>query len=171
MYLNLCSTFLRRTFLPFCHLQCRAGSPRGPRTSAWGTRALTVAHTSVVDVAAPFIRVSSDWEADGASGGPTLQVCTVCPSVRPRCLVPRINIHHVPTAVNPPLPPLFHSFVLFLVCFSHLGSVFVAASMQPQRRKERRRTWTSGQLLLYHCTLYLIVAFSRELKSCAAGKE
>ncbi|XP_075894955.1 C-type mannose receptor 2 [Nelusetta ayraudi] len=40
--------------------------------------------------------------------------------------------------------------------------------MQPERRKEWRRTWTSGQLLLYHCTLYLFVAFSQELRSCSA---
>lgn len=131
----------------------------------------THTHTrSIVDVA-PFIWVSSDWEADGASSGPTLQIGTIRPrSLRGAAAAPGTRFY---TSVRccfffcffflPPLPILSLIFLFW--------KRVVAVSMQPHRRKDSRTTWTNGQLLLYQCTLYLFIAFSRELKSSAAGEK
>lgn len=125
----------------------------------------THTHTHIVDVA-PFILVSSDWEADGAAAVKLTKSASSVLRVALGQLLPRLDF----------FPRLglfcFFYFVFYSCCV--VCACVVVVSMQGierHRKKESRRTWTNRQLILYKCTLYLFIVFSLELKSSVTGEK
>lgn len=116
----------------------------------------TPSHTLSVD-SAPFISLSSDWEADGA-----LAVRLATTSSASSVLGVKQSGRGCSDV----------TFFLHIWVFLQRVLACAASSMQSKRsyrNKESGATWTNRQLILYKCTLYLFI-FSLELKRSVTGE-